>query len=63
MKALATARAAQGYVKRTPARCGTCTRRRGEKCGLGGFQVNLLGVCTKWTNAPTHAPTYSISER
>ena len=49
MKALAAARAAQGYTKRTPARCGTCTRRKDTKCGLGGFQVALWGVCQKWT--------------
>ena len=48
MKAMAQARAQQGYTKVTPARCGTCANISGEKCGIGGFPVARYGVCLKW---------------
>jgi hypothetical protein len=49
MKAQATARAAQGYTRSTPLRCGTCAKRDGITCGMGGFPVALWGVCREWS--------------
>ena len=49
MKQQATARASQGYTKSTPLRCGTCVKRDGNKCRVGGFPVALWGVCREWS--------------
>ena len=53
MKQQATQRASQGYTRSTPLRCGTCVKRDGNKCKVGGFPVALWGVCGLWADQKT----------